>query len=147
MLVSVYLNNEVHDILTMFGSLEEVVNRILDEGEKGSFNIMDKPNYGSREGANRYNINITNATYIEMVQRFPINSSRISLRRLLQWFVYEEIYNNLGWKIVKKYTSKLDERVRKQKNIVETRLLLMKKYCNNKQQVIVDEMLKLLKEL
>lgn len=98
MICSIYLHNEIAEILKSFGELSEVVNKILQEGANGSFDFMDKPNIQSRDGAKRYEINVQQEDYLNLLKCFPINSPKISLRRLLYWFVENEIYVDLNWK-------------------------------------------------
>lgn len=120
MKVSVYLHSYIVDILRVYGKLDDVINAVLDEADNGMFDITDKPNCESRDGASRYSVEITNENYITLMQTYPPNSSKISLRRLLYWFVDNEIYEECGWspnaikrrdnsKINKKITLLLDE--------------------------------------
>jgi hypothetical protein len=97
MRLSVYLHSYIVDKLRMYGKLDDVVNAILDEADNGMFDILDKPNCESREGASRYNIEVTNETYLSLAETFPLGSSRISLRRLIYWFVENEMYDECGW--------------------------------------------------
>lgn len=103
MIISIYLHKEIANTLKTFGNLEEIVNKILIAGAEGAFDITNKPNCLSREGAKRYEINITEPEYLELLKTYPINSSRISLRRLLYWFVENEIYNDLNWVPINNY--------------------------------------------
>ena len=97
MKLSVYLHSYVVDTLRMYGRLDDVVNAILDEADNGMFDVFDKPNCSSRDGASRYMIDVTNENYLLLMQSYPPNSSKVSLRRLIYWFVENEIYNQCGW--------------------------------------------------
>ena len=104
MKLSIYLHKDRVDILRTFGdSLSDVINKILDESDNGAFDIEDKPECESRTGACRYDIRITNENYINMLKSFGVKSKRISLRRLVYWFVDNEIYNDIGWDAVNNY--------------------------------------------
>lgn len=94
---SIYLHSEIVDILKCYGTLEDVVNRILEEAAKGYFDVMDKPACPSREGAGRYDINIVEPNYLELLSVYSPFSPKISVRRLIYWFVENEIYADLGW--------------------------------------------------
>lgn len=94
---SIYLHRQVKDVLNCFGSLTDVINRILQEGANGRIDIMDKPPAPPRDGAARYDVIITDPNYLELIEQFTPFSPRISLRRLLYWFVENEVYNDLGW--------------------------------------------------
>lgn len=106
MKVSVYLHEEIYSILRCYGDIDVVVNKVLDEASKGSFDVMDKPTVPSRDGARRFDVDIRNRDYLELLQAYPPNSARISLRRLLYWFVENEMYEMLDWELVDTYRDK-----------------------------------------
>lgn len=97
MTMSVYLSNEVRDILSCYGTLDEVVDKILIAGSQGIIDIMEKPSAPEKRGGSNYQINIQEPDYIELVETYGAKSSKISLRRLLYWFVENEMYDQLGW--------------------------------------------------
>lgn len=104
MKLSIYLHKDRVDILRTFGdNLSDVINKILDESDNGAFDIEDKPECESRAGACRYDIRITNENYVNMLKSFGVKSKRISLRRLVYWFVDNEIYNDIGWEATNTY--------------------------------------------
>lgn len=113
MVLSVYLHKDRADVLKTFGTLDEVVNRILDACDEGAFDIEGKPECEPRDGAARYNIKITNESYINMLQSFGVKSKRISLRRLLYWFVDNEVYDELGWETVNEYVDSSSIKINK----------------------------------
>lgn len=110
MKVSIYLHQYIVDILGQYGTLQDVVNKILDEASAGKFTFEDKPACASREGASRFDIDITNKEYLELISTYPVNSPRISLRRLVYWFVDNEMMYDLGWQATSKYVSKQEGR-------------------------------------
>lgn len=101
--VSIYLHKPIVNLLRCFGDLSDVINKILDAGDQGMFDIMDKPSCESREGASRYTVNITNTTYLSLLNEYSVNSPRISLRRLIYWFVENEMYIELDWSMSNEY--------------------------------------------
>lgn len=111
MKMSVYLHDEIRAILCCYGTLDEVINRILDAGSAGEFDVMNKPQIPVREGASRYEVDIVNEEYLELFRVYPQNSTKISLRRLLYWFVENEMYEMLGWEPVKNYVDRNDVKV------------------------------------
>lgn len=119
MKVSVYLHEEMRAILCCYGTLDDVINRILDAGSEGEFDIMDKPNIGAREGARRFDVDIRNEEYLELMRSYPPNSSKISLRRLIYWFIENEMYEMLGWEPVNDYVDRSE--VKKNKLIKRVR--------------------------
>lgn len=100
MIQSIYLHKYVTHTLCLFGDLTTVINAVLKECADGNIELTGHPRSPSRQGAQRHNINITDPYYLQMWQNYPPNSSYISVRRLLYWFVDFEIYNMLGWKTV-----------------------------------------------
>lgn len=147
MIVSIYLHKEIANTLKTFGTLEEVVNKILFAGAEGAYDITNKPNCISREGARRYEINITEPEYLELLQTFPINSSRISLRRLLYWFVENEIYNDLNWTPVNNYIDEGRLNVNKIIKSAETSLIKLNKHLQYDLKSECQEIINLLKSL
>ena len=111
--LSVYLHEYVVNTLKMYGELDDVVNNVLDESDAGNFDITDKPECQSRDGAGRYNITITNENYIKLLTAYGVKNKRISLRRLLYWFVDNEIYCDLGWECIRDYDYNTKKRINK----------------------------------
>lgn len=107
MIQSIYLHREIANTLRCFGPLDEVVNRVLAAGAAGQFDVMDKPPCPGRETATRYNIDITEPCYLAILQQYGPHSTRVSIRRLLYWFVEQQVYEQLGWRTTNRYT---DER-------------------------------------
>lgn len=112
MLISVYLHDEIASILKCYGTIDEVVNRVLDEASSGAFDFEDKPSAPDRSGARRYDVDVKNNDYLEVYRMCP-NSHKISLRRLLYWFVENEMYDMLGWEATHPYTSKSTEKCKR----------------------------------
>ena len=147
MKVSVYLHDEIYGILRCYGDINTVVNRILDEASAGAFDVMDKPNVPSRAGARRFDVDITNRDYLELLYTYPQNSCRISLRRLLYWFVENEMYEILDWQVTDDYRDKdFDKRNRLVKS---TRQMLerLHRICNGNDKDLTEQALNLIKEL
>lgn len=103
--VHVNLDETTYNILVAFGrNLSDVVNKILDEYTVGNIDIVNKPMCPSLEGTRRYCVNINNEDYEELYLQYGPTSPYISLRRLLYWFVDEEIYEELDWNVIVKIT-------------------------------------------
>ena len=97
MTLSVYLAHDIKSVLSCYGSLDIVVDKILTAGAEGLIDIMEKPSAPEKKGGTYYQINIREPNYIALVETYGTKSSRISLRRLLYWFVENEVYLELGW--------------------------------------------------
>lgn len=124
MTLSVYLSHDVHQILLCYGSLDDVVNKILDAGTQGLIDIMEKPSAPEKRGGTYYKVNIKNQDYISLIETYSSKSSIISLRRLLYWFVDNEIYEELGWEITQDYQDKKSDN--KYKVLTELKQALFK---------------------
>lgn len=97
MTLSIYLSTEIYQTLTYFGNLDDVVNKILEAGSQGAFDVMEKPSAPEKVGGRYYKVNVINQDYLSLVEIYGQKNSRISLRRLLYWFVENEIYSELKW--------------------------------------------------
>ena len=106
MIQSIYLHKYVVDTLYLFGDLSVVINRILQEWADGKIDILDKPACVNRNGAGRYAVMITQPDYLELLQYYSVNSPKISIRRIIYWFVDFAIYEQLNWKPIRKYQDK-----------------------------------------
>lgn len=110
---SIYLHKDIIQTLKCFGDLNTVVNKILEEGANNKIDIMNRPACRSREGATKYLIDITEPVYLELYEEFGPYNQSISIRRLLYWFVENDIADELGWKIVNNFVDVNKERARK----------------------------------
>ena len=100
MTINIHLHKEIADSLRCFGDLSTVVNKILQAGALGVIDIMDKDACPDKEGCEHCRIEVTEPNYLELYKMYGPKNRRISLRRLLYWFVENEIYDELGWRPV-----------------------------------------------
>ena len=110
---SIYLHKDIVQTLKCFGDLNTVVNKILEEGANNKIDVMNRPACRSRDGATKYLVDITEPTYLELYAEFGPYNQSISIRRLLYWFVENDIADELGWKIVNNFVDMNKERARK----------------------------------
>lgn len=103
--MSIYLHEEVIEILKCFGNLNDVVNRALEEsvntGKVFEYQIPAAPD---RSGAKRLNL------YLEDDIVNELNLSRLKVRSILYWFIDNEIYGELGWEVSREYGADRKER-------------------------------------
>lgn len=97
MTLSIYLSTEIYQTLTYFGNLDGVVNKILEAGSQGAFDVMGKPSAPEKVGGRYYKVNVINQDYLSLLEIYGQKNPRISLRRLLYWFVENEVYSELNW--------------------------------------------------
>ena len=147
MKMSVYLHKEVADTLRCYGDLDEVVNKILEQCEGGIIDVFNKPKAPERYGAIRYNIDVTNEYYLSLLANYPPNSPFVSLRRLLYWFVEEEMYEVLEWKTCTDYGEKEREKCLKRVNEAKSILFSIKRYLTASKKEKIDEIFQKINEL
>lgn len=94
----------------MFGDLDDVIGRMIVDLDTAGYSWTDKPMCPGRQGASRYNVTIDNPDYESLVGRYPANSPNTSLRRLVYWFVDNEIYDELGWEPTRRYRTPMTKR-------------------------------------
>lgn len=144
MIFSVYLHDYVADTLKCYGKLDDVVNKILETSEQGIFDVIDMPKCEARDGAIRYNIDITNEYYLSLVNVYSINSPRISIRRLLYWFINQEMPEVLGWSTINEYEDRTVCKIIKKLNFVKAELervsLLLNKNEKNFLNAAIDNL-------
>lgn len=130
MKISVQLHRQYYNYIRHFGTLDEVVDKILEAADQGEIDIYDNqqpapPAYD----VSRYTVNVTNKTYIHMVETLGSRSPVVSLRRILYWFVDNEIYTLLDLP----YKTLLPTQTRELKNLmthIETAYERVLKYVN-----------------
>jgi hypothetical protein len=138
--ISVYLHKDRADILKMFGdNLSDVVNKVLDEYDAGNIDIEDIPECENRQGASRYDVTVTNETYLTMLKTYGPKSKRISLRRILYWFVDNEMYDVLGWDICKEYQNDLSVKINKRLDKILDNLYELEWLLTEDEQTITTE--------
>jgi hypothetical protein len=147
MIFSIYLHKPIAETLMCYGDLSDVVNRILEVSETGVFDVVDVPKCEPRDGATKYFINVTNETYLSLVASFPPNSPRLSLRRLLYWFVEQEMYEVLEWETVNEYVSKDKEKILKKIGGIDSELTKLQRNLNYEEYEIVQDILEKLIKL
>lgn len=95
--VKVSLPKDVLEVMKQFGTPSEVADRILAAGEEWVFDMENCPSYESSCRSVRTPLTITNQYYEELVLTRGEHSNKVSLRRIISYFIYNEIYNELGW--------------------------------------------------
>lgn len=146
MIFHIYLHNYVTDTLEMFGDLNNVINDIVDEAVKGTIPMESLPPAPTRSHDNcrQYMIDVTNTEYLQLVSDKGYKNKTVSLRRILYYFVDNELYNELGWS--QKHDYEQQEVTKYQLAFAKAVTAVSKLYklCNNTQK---QTLLKVLAEL
>ena len=130
MKISIYLHKEIIETLRCFGTLDEVINHILDD-MSANYSLTDLPSCPDRTNAQRCIINITNTEYLELLNIFGPTSPRISLRRIIYYFVENELYNEFNWEFRNEYMSIADSKFNKKINSAISLLETSTKYAKS----------------
>lgn len=113
MIVSIYLERYAIDVMECYGTINDVVNRMLDAADGDTCDVFDKPSAGPRTiDSVRVDIDVTNDDYLQLMDTFPSNSPRISLRRYIHWFIDNEMPQFLGWEVVNEYRKKEKDKIK-----------------------------------
>ena len=147
MRMSLYLHDEIYAILRCYGPLNEVINRILDAGTAGAFDIMDKPRVPDRSGARRFDVDVDNEEYLSLLRKHGYNSTRTSLRRLVYWFIENEMYEILDWEVVDLYKDRYFDKRRKLIKSIRRDLETYVSYSEAEEYEKAMEALKIIKDL
>ena len=131
MQLSIYLHRQIVEILTCYGDLNTVINRILREAAAGKFDVMHKPPAPSRETASRYDITITEPSYLELLDVYGPHSSKISIRRVIYWFVDNEMYDEFEWEQIQVFQDKHKQLLLKKLQYAISELEKAKRYCTD----------------
>ena len=96
MRIKIRINKITYDTLCTFGDIDSVVNNVLSSG----IDVMRKPTaiIDANNCVHRY-VNVTDQDYLDLLNQFGMHSNIVSLSRLLEWFVDNEIYEQLGWQV------------------------------------------------
>ena len=130
MTVSVYLHDEIYNVLRCFGSLSDVANKILRESLNSGLLKNGVPYAPNREGAKRYNIDITDMYFIRAMTD-PERAHKYNIRGILYAFVENEWYNIFGWAIETQFKGKRYDALRKAISNIQTNIEQAQRLCWN----------------
>lgn len=91
MRVSVYLGQHIINELEAYGPLDVVVDQVLRLGEQGLIDLVGHPRCRPRTLDRRVEVEVVNEYYIALTHDYPSRSTMTSLRRLLYWFVENDL--------------------------------------------------------
>lgn len=146
MIYNVYVHKYVSDTLKQFGSIDDVVNRVVDMGMDGTLCIENLPKAPPRTtGMVQLHINIENREYNELIACHGSRSSTYSLRRILYYVVDNEILVDMGWEpaTVVKTPSLYEQKLA----IVMTETVKLYNYSAPAQKPTIKKILVILEEL
>ena len=129
--VSVYLHDEIIQILKCFGQLNSVVNRLFEDCINNG-TIFNSAGYKApnREGARRVNLYIKDDIVSQLCD--------VQIRTSIYWFVENEIYSELDWEMTNEYNEEKKRKIERQTIKTLSELNKLKKLCGSKIQPVIN---------
>lgn len=143
--IDVRLHKEYADILMAFGTLNEVVDILLSYVENGEIDMESLPQPPPKDGCSKYMIIVNNAYYENELDTYTTRSSKLSLRRLLYWFVDNEMWEMFPIVQKNKYIP-ADPRVEKFKQNYAHCIYSLEKLLRSAQKVSSQEDINIIKD-
>lgn len=144
MIENLYIHPSAADVLYCFGEIGDVVNRIIDELYARNVDIESccREPAPDQSGCRHYKVDIKNADYEALRAAYPAKSSKVSLRRLVNWFVVNEMYFEWGWEPTREYTSNEVQISNRRINDIISRLNSLKLLLNIRHHDTIDDMIR-----
>ena len=95
--VNIAIDNNYYNILRLFGTMDEVVDKALKLVEQGEIDFDRCPQIPTTKNYRHIVVSITNPYYEELRALHGATSSKISINRLLYYIVDNELYYTYGW--------------------------------------------------
>lgn len=95
----VTINRQTLAILRAFGDIDTNTDKILDYIYCNNIDLSTLPKTPIVDPV-KTTINVTNAPYIALVEMMGARCNTISLARIIEWFIGNEMYVQLGWTMV-----------------------------------------------
>ena len=112
MKIHVTIPQSTYDTLIRFGNINEVVNKVCDLIIADKVPYIDLPALQSRKGHKQFDVYLQNEAFIELYETMQVASKPIRLRRVLQYFVDNEMYVDFEWPIVNEAQKTSDKEIR-----------------------------------
>lgn len=95
--VNIAIDNSYYNILRLFGTMDEVVDKALKLVEQGEIDFERCPQIPTTKNCRHIVVAISNPYYEELRALHGATSSKISINRLLYYIVDNELYYTYGW--------------------------------------------------
>lgn len=114
---------EYYNILTVFGSIEDVIYKALDLCESGEIDLENLPQTAdfANVESKRVSVIITHRYYENLREIYGTTSPRVSLRKLLCYIVENEIYYEYHWEVVQVYDKETRNKINSYKYDIITK--------------------------
>lgn len=113
MRVSVRVHDEYYKYMTQFGQFAETIDRLLTEINSRQIDFEQFDKVPPVNGTRNIMVEINNSFYIALVEQYGVHNYKISIRRMIYWFVDYDMGNEWGWPIVQQdsFPSKMSKYV------------------------------------
>ena len=95
--VNIAIDNNYYNILRLFGTMDEVVDKALKLVEQGEIDFDRCPQIPTTKNCRHIVVAISNPYYEELRALHGATSSKISINRLLYYIVDNELYYTYEW--------------------------------------------------
>ena len=95
--VNIAIDNNYYNILRLFGTMDEVVDKALKLVEQGEIDFDRCPQIPTTKNCRHIVVAISNPYYEELRALHGATSSKISINRLLYYIVDNELYYTYVW--------------------------------------------------
>ena len=141
---------EYYNILTVFGSIEDVIYKALELCENGEIDLENLPqtaNFANTE-TKTIPVIITNSYYENLRNIYGATSPKVSLRKLLCYIVENEIYFDYHWEVVQVYDKETRNKINSYKyDITNKATKLVKLLKDEATKNKINEFIKLIDSL
>ena len=127
------ISKDYYDILVRFGDINDVVDKVLKIAERGEIDIDSLPAAYIRGDKKHVVVNIDSEWYEHMQALYGTTSPRISISRLLYYFIDNELYLDYNWQIVQNCDKRTSERLLNMRDDINKCITRLKTIVNSKQ--------------
>ena len=146
--VNIAIDNNYYNILRLFGTMDEVVDKALKLVEQGEIDFDRCPQIPTTKNCRHIVVAISNPYYEELRALHGATSSKISINRLLYYIVDNELYYTYGWERNFELSKDQKRQVESWKCDIMYRISkLSKLLVSHEQQVSLQKAFDIIKEL
>ena len=141
---------EYYNILTVFGSIEDVIYKALELCENGEIDLENLPQTANfvNTATKPVSVIITNSYYENLRNIYGATSPKVSLRKLLCYIVENEIYFDYHWEVVQVYDTETRNKINSYKyDITNKATKLVKLLKDEATKNKINEFIKLIDSL
>lgn len=136
MIVNVLIDDGTAGLMEYYGNISTVVNRILQHGALGEIPLMDLPSVPLPDhNVKQYKVNVTEPNYLQLCEIYGTKSSRISLRRIIYWFMDNEKYIDFKWEADQVFVDKANLEIVELLAEIEAKLYKLYKLMPNNERL------------